>query len=164
MTQVQDQDPELCLVAPHTNGLGPSIQPIQRPPTLQQINTPALLGIICKMTEGAVYPLVKITDKDTQQGWPQLWALRNTACDWPHTGCHSALWAPSSGQISYPANSKQCRILWESVLKSLPDAHGICLKWPHTLFVRESKNVILWSLMKKWKAGQQTESIEMFTY
>ncbi|KAK4819936.1 hypothetical protein QYF61_015557 [Mycteria americana] len=49
VTQVQD--PALGLVEPHTIDLGPSIQPVQVPlqslPTLQQINTPAQLGVIC---------------------------------------------------------------------------------------------------------------------
>ncbi|GAB0199151.1 hypothetical protein GRJ2_002380500 [Grus japonensis] len=49
------QDPALGLVKPHTAGLGPSIQPIQIPlqplPTLEQIDTPAQFGVICKLSE-----------------------------------------------------------------------------------------------------------------
>ncbi|KAK4821075.1 hypothetical protein QYF61_012417 [Mycteria americana] len=40
-------------------------------PTLQQINTPTQLGVVCKLTEGALNPLVQITDKDIKQNWPQ---------------------------------------------------------------------------------------------
>ncbi|GAB0199280.1 hypothetical protein GRJ2_002393400 [Grus japonensis] len=73
VTQVQD--PTLSLVEPHTVGLGPSIQPVQIPlqslPTLKQINTPTQLGVVCKLTEGALDPLVQITDKDIKQNWPQ---------------------------------------------------------------------------------------------
>ncbi|KAK4815625.1 LOW QUALITY PROTEIN: hypothetical protein QYF61_004840 [Mycteria americana] len=51
----QVQDLALGLVKPHTVDLGPSIQPVQVPlqslPTLKQINTPAQLGVICKLTE-----------------------------------------------------------------------------------------------------------------
>ncbi|KAK4824117.1 hypothetical protein QYF61_010740 [Mycteria americana] len=73
VTQVQDL--ALHLVEPHTVGLGPSIQPVQIPlqslPTLKQINTPAQLGVICKLTEGALHPLVQIIDKDIKQNWLQ---------------------------------------------------------------------------------------------
>ncbi|KAK4824184.1 hypothetical protein QYF61_012000 [Mycteria americana] len=73
VTQVQDL--ALGLVKPHTIGLGPSIQPVQVPlqslPTLQQINTPAQFGVICKLTEGALNPLIQIIDKDIKQDRPQ---------------------------------------------------------------------------------------------
>ncbi|KAK4828527.1 hypothetical protein QYF61_026949 [Mycteria americana] len=86
----QVQDLALGLVKPHTIDLGPSIQtvqvPLQSPPPLQQINTPAQLGVICKLTEGALDPFVQIIDKDIKQNWPQHRALGITACDWPPTG------------------------------------------------------------------------------
>ncbi|KAK4815740.1 hypothetical protein QYF61_006778 [Mycteria americana] len=67
----QVQDLALGLVKPHTIDLGPSIQPVQVPlqslPTLKQINTPAQLGVICKLTEGALNPLIQIIDKDIKQ-------------------------------------------------------------------------------------------------
>ncbi|KAK4817239.1 hypothetical protein QYF61_005261 [Mycteria americana] len=89
----QVQDLAFGLVEPHTTDLGPSIQPVQVPlqslPTLQQINTPAQLGVICKLTEGALDPLVQIIDKDIKQDWPQHRALGNTACDRPPTGVNS---------------------------------------------------------------------------
>ncbi|KAK4827393.1 hypothetical protein QYF61_017798 [Mycteria americana] len=69
----QVQDLALSLVEPHTIGLSPSIQPVQAPlqslPTLQQINTPAQLGVVCKLTEGALDPLIEIIDKDIKQNW-----------------------------------------------------------------------------------------------
>ncbi|KAK4813572.1 hypothetical protein QYF61_010497 [Mycteria americana] len=71
----QVQDLALGLVEPHTIDLSPSTQPVQVPlqslPTLQQINTPTQLGVICKLTEGALDPLVQIVDKDVKQNWPQ---------------------------------------------------------------------------------------------
>ncbi|KAK4815370.1 hypothetical protein QYF61_001358 [Mycteria americana] len=73
VTQVHDL--ALGLVKPHTIDLGPSIQPVQIPlqslPTLEQIDTPAQLGVICKLTEGALNSLIQIIDKDTKQDWPQ---------------------------------------------------------------------------------------------
>ncbi|KAK4817763.1 hypothetical protein QYF61_026986 [Mycteria americana] len=82
VTQVQD--PALSLVEPHTVGPSPSIQPVQVPlqslPTLKQINTPTQLGVICKLTEGALDPLAQITDKDIKQNWPQHRALGSTTC------------------------------------------------------------------------------------
>ncbi|KAK4832297.1 hypothetical protein QYF61_021696 [Mycteria americana] len=91
VTQVQDL--ALGLVKPHTIDLGPSIQPVQVSlqslPTLKQINTPAQLGVICKLTEGALDPFVQIIDKHMKQNWPQHRALGNTACDRPPTGVNS---------------------------------------------------------------------------
>ncbi|KAK4824258.1 LOW QUALITY PROTEIN: hypothetical protein QYF61_012524 [Mycteria americana] len=71
VTQVQD--PALSLVEPHAIGLGSLIQPAQIPllPTLKQINTPTQLGVICKLTEGALRPLIQIIDKDIKQNQPQ---------------------------------------------------------------------------------------------
>ncbi|KAK4820458.1 hypothetical protein QYF61_027035 [Mycteria americana] len=85
----QVQDLALGLVKPHTVDLGPSIQPVQSLPTLKQINTPAQLGVICKLTEGALDPLIQIIDKDIKQNRPQHRALGNTACDQPPTGFNS---------------------------------------------------------------------------
>ncbi|KAK4827977.1 hypothetical protein QYF61_022679 [Mycteria americana] len=73
VTQVQD--PALSLVESHTIGLGQLIQPVQIPlqslPTLKEINASAQLGVICKLTEGALNPLVQIIDKDIKQNWSQ---------------------------------------------------------------------------------------------
>jgi len=48
------EDPVLGLVEPQTVALGPSIQSVQIPlqslPTLQQVDTPNQLGVICKLT------------------------------------------------------------------------------------------------------------------
>ncbi|KAK4831422.1 hypothetical protein QYF61_017553 [Mycteria americana] len=89
----QVQDLALGLVKPHTIDLGPSIQPVQVPlqslPTLKQINTPTQLGVICKLTEGALEPFVQIIDKDIKQDWPQHRALGNTAS--LHAE-HDAIW------------------------------------------------------------------------
>ncbi|KAK4830419.1 hypothetical protein QYF61_011043 [Mycteria americana] len=89
----QVQDLALSCFEPHTAGLGPSIQPVQVPlqslPTLKQINTPAQLGVVCKLTEGALDPVIQIIDKDIKQDWPQYWALGNTICDWLPTGFNS---------------------------------------------------------------------------
>ncbi|KAK4826517.1 hypothetical protein QYF61_010014 [Mycteria americana] len=71
----QVQDLALGLVEPHTIGLGPSTQPVQVPlqslPPLKQIDTPTQLGVVCKLTEGALDPLVQIIDKDIKQNWSQ---------------------------------------------------------------------------------------------
>ncbi|KAK4832969.1 hypothetical protein QYF61_026795 [Mycteria americana] len=58
VTQVQDL--ALGLVKPHTTGPSPSIQPVQVPlqslPSLQQINTPAQLGVICNLLRVHLIP------------------------------------------------------------------------------------------------------------
>ncbi|KAK4825306.1 LOW QUALITY PROTEIN: hypothetical protein QYF61_026657 [Mycteria americana] len=102
----QVQDLALGLVKPHTVDLGPSIQPVQVPlqslPTLKQINTPAQLGVICKLTEGALDPLIQIIDKDVKQNWPQHRALGNR----PPTGVnsiHHHSLGPAVQPVLYPA-------------------------------------------------------------
>ncbi|KAK4825916.1 hypothetical protein QYF61_003411 [Mycteria americana] len=84
VTQVQDL--ALSLVEPHTIGLGPSIQSVQIP---LKINTPTQLGVVCKLTEGTLDPLIQIIDKDIKKKWPQYSALGNTTCDRPPTGFNS---------------------------------------------------------------------------
>ncbi|KAK4829966.1 hypothetical protein QYF61_008097 [Mycteria americana] len=108
----QVQDLALGLVEPHTIDLGPSIQPVQVPlqslPTLKQINTPTQLGVICKLTEGALDPLIQIIDKDIKQNWPQHRALGNTTCDRPPTGVnsiHHHSLGPAIQPVCYPAKS-----------------------------------------------------------
>ncbi|KAK4833082.1 hypothetical protein QYF61_027744, partial [Mycteria americana] len=58
-------------------------------PTLKQINTPTQLGVICKLTEGALNPLIQIIGKDIKQNWPRHRALGDTTCDRPPTGVNS---------------------------------------------------------------------------
>ncbi|KAK4831678.1 hypothetical protein QYF61_018675 [Mycteria americana] len=106
------QDLALGLVKPHTIDLSPSIQPVQVPlqslPTLQQINTPTQLGVICKLTESALDPFVQIIDKDVKQNWPQHRALGNTTCDRPPTGVnsiHHHSLGPAVQPVLYPVKS-----------------------------------------------------------
>ncbi|KAK4814940.1 hypothetical protein QYF61_006884 [Mycteria americana] len=106
------QDLALSLVEPHTVGPSPSIQPVQVPlqslPPLKQINTPAQLGVICKLTEGALDPLFQITHKDIKQGWPQHRALGDTTCDRLPTGfnsIHHHSLGPAIQPVLYPAKS-----------------------------------------------------------
>ncbi|KAK4817555.1 hypothetical protein QYF61_020004 [Mycteria americana] len=110
VTQVQD--PTLSLVEPHTVDLSPSIQPVQVPlqslPTLKQINTPTQLGVICKLTEGALDAFVQIIDKDIKQDWSQHRALGNTTCDRPPTGVnsiHHHSLGPAVQPVLHPAKS-----------------------------------------------------------
>ncbi|KAK4818042.1 hypothetical protein QYF61_004569 [Mycteria americana] len=102
----QVQDLALSLVESHTIDLGPSIQPSL--PTLKQIHTPTQLGVVCKLTEGALDPFVQIIDKDVKQNWPQHRALGNTACDRPPTGVnsiHHHSLGPAIQPVLYPEKS-----------------------------------------------------------
>ncbi|KAK4818679.1 hypothetical protein QYF61_017424 [Mycteria americana] len=77
-------------------------------PPLRQINTPAQLGVIFKLTEGALDPFIQIIDKDIKQDWPQHRALGNTACDRPPTGVnsiHHHSLGPAIQPVLYPAKS-----------------------------------------------------------
>ncbi|KAK4820051.1 hypothetical protein QYF61_017897 [Mycteria americana] len=120
----QVQDLALGLVEPHTIGPNPSIQPVQVPlqslPTLQQINTPTQLGVVCKLTEGALDPFVHIIDKDIKQDWPQHRALGNTACDRPPTGVnsiHHHSLGPAIQPVLYPAKSTPVQAMSSQLLQ-----------------------------------------------
>lgn len=71
----EGQDLALYLFEPHTIVLDPLIQPIQIPlqdlPPLQQMNIPAQLSVICKLTKDALNPLIQTIDKNIEQGLPQ---------------------------------------------------------------------------------------------
>ncbi|RMC13338.1 hypothetical protein DUI87_10873 [Hirundo rustica rustica] len=68
----QIQEPEgLHPIESHTIGSSPWIQPVQIPlqslPALQQIYTPTQVSVICKLTAGALNPIIQIIDKDIKQ-------------------------------------------------------------------------------------------------
>ncbi|KAK4810446.1 hypothetical protein QYF61_004226 [Mycteria americana] len=76
--------------------------------TVFEINTPAQLGVICKLTEGALNPLIQIIDKDIKQDWPQHRALGDTTCDRPPTGVNSThhhSLGPAIQPVLYPEKS-----------------------------------------------------------
>ncbi|KAK4820326.1 hypothetical protein QYF61_023559 [Mycteria americana] len=142
----QGQDLALSLVEPHTTDLGPWIQPVQVPlqslPPLQQINTPTQLGVICKLTEGALDPLVQVTDKDIKQNWPQHRALGNTACDRPPTGVnsiHHHSLGPAIQPVLYPERSTPVQAMSSQFLQEKaqrappwvpPQPHASCSPAP----------------------------------
>lgn len=46
--------------------------PVQNLPALQQMSTPTQLGVVSKLTEDALDPLIQIIDKNINQNWPVL--------------------------------------------------------------------------------------------
>ncbi|KAK4827398.1 LOW QUALITY PROTEIN: hypothetical protein QYF61_017803 [Mycteria americana] len=76
------QDPTLGLVEPHEVHTGPLLQLVQVPldgiPSLRHVNCTTQLGVICKLAEGALDPIVNVTDEDIKQHWSQYGPLRNT--------------------------------------------------------------------------------------
>jgi len=72
VTEVQDTP--FSLVETPTTGLGASIQSaqilLQSLPSLK-INTPTQFGVICKLTEGALNPLIQIVGEDVKQNLTQ---------------------------------------------------------------------------------------------
>ncbi|KAK4813743.1 hypothetical protein QYF61_023679 [Mycteria americana] len=128
----QAWDPAFIPVEPHTAGLGPSIQPVQIPlqslPTLNQINTPTQLGVVCKLTEGALNPLVQIIDKDMKQNWSQHRALGNTACDQPPTGfssIHHHSSGPAIQPVFYPAKCTPIQAMSSQFLQENAVGNGV---------------------------------------
>ena len=69
------QELTLGLAEHHTGGLSPSNQLIQIPlqsfPPHRQIDTYSQHGVIRKLSEGALNPLILIIYKDIKQDWPQ---------------------------------------------------------------------------------------------
>jgi len=49
--------------------------PLQSLPTLEQIDTPTQRGVICKLTERTLNPLIEIIDKDVKQDRDQICLL-----------------------------------------------------------------------------------------
>ncbi|KAK4832522.1 hypothetical protein QYF61_023854 [Mycteria americana] len=126
----QVQDLALSLVEPHTIGPSPLIQPSL--PTLRQINTPTQLGVVCKLTEGALDPFVQIIDKDIKQNWPQHRALGNTACDWPPTGVnsiHHHPLGPAIQPVLYPAKSTPIQAMSSQFLQENAVGNRVEVSW-----------------------------------
>ncbi|RMC09885.1 hypothetical protein DUI87_12671 [Hirundo rustica rustica] len=108
------QDPALGLTEPHPVGLSPLIQPaqipLQRLPALQQISTPAELGVICKLPGLVLDPLSQVINRGIKQDWPNTepWGtLLGTSCqlDGTPSGHHSL--GPAPQPICHAAKSVQ---------------------------------------------------------
>lgn len=91
-------------------------------------NTPAQLGVICKLTEDALDPVIQITDEDMKQDWSQHWALGNTT-----DGHLPAGWSSSHHQsldytIHQVLKSEQCTCLSHGLLVSPGEFYGSYVK------------------------------------
>lgn len=92
----QSQDPELGLAECNYSWLQP-IDPSNLDSsvrvffTFKQINTSSQCGVICKLFESALNPLMQIINKHIKHNLPLSWPLGNTAHEWlqpdstPHT-------------------------------------------------------------------------------
>ncbi|KAK4832141.1 LOW QUALITY PROTEIN: hypothetical protein QYF61_020881 [Mycteria americana] len=92
-------------------------------------HTPTQLGVICKLTEGALHPLVQIIDKDVKQNWRQHRALGNTACDRPPSGfnsIHHHSLGPAIQPVLYPAKSTPIQAMNSQFLQE--NAVANCVK------------------------------------
>lgn len=71
----QGHDSTLGIVEPQKTGSNPWIQPVlislQNLLPFQQITTPTQLGVISKLTEAALYPLIQVIIEYIKQVWPQ---------------------------------------------------------------------------------------------
>ena len=88
------------------------MQPIQIPlwglATLRQINTSSQLGVICKLTEGALNAPIQVINKDIKQDSPQHRPLGNTTCDQSpaeFNSIHHHSLGPALQPVPYPAKS-----------------------------------------------------------
>ncbi|KAK4830248.1 hypothetical protein QYF61_009315 [Mycteria americana] len=131
---IQVQDLALSLVASHTTALSPLIQPSL--PSLNEINTPAQLGIFCKHTEGALDPFVQIIDKDIKQNWPPHRALGNTTCDWLPTGVnsiHHHSLGPAVQPVLYPAKSAPVQAMSSQFLQENAVGNHLLIDYNHSV-------------------------------
>ncbi|KAK4822029.1 hypothetical protein QYF61_006942 [Mycteria americana] len=167
----QVQDLALGLVKPHTIDLSPSIQPVQVPlqslPTLKQINTPAQLGVICKLTEGALHPFVQIIDKDIKQNWPQHRALGDTTCDRPPTGVnsiHHHSLGPAVQPVLYPAKSTPVQAMSSQFLQEnailLEEAKDLLSDWLDTKFGSQVTDNSIFSKLPQFWEGEFHKDME----
>jgi len=53
------------------------------------MDTSSQLGVICKLTEGALDALIQVISKDIKQDAPAYWSLGNTTSDRPPAGFNS---------------------------------------------------------------------------
>ncbi|KAK4831295.1 hypothetical protein QYF61_016765, partial [Mycteria americana] len=94
------------------------------------MDTPARLGVICKLAESTLNPLIQITDKDIKQDRPQNRALGNTACDRPppafNSAHHNSL-GSATQPVFYPAKSER-HIGKPPVVWDLPCKPGLLIK------------------------------------
>lgn len=86
------------------------------------------LGVIWKLTEDALHPIVQLIGKDLKQDWPQHWPLGSTSGDQPPAEFTTTLWAQTSREFSIPwtvhspkpwAANSSGRIMWRLVLEVL---------------------------------------------
>ncbi|KAK4824615.1 LOW QUALITY PROTEIN: hypothetical protein QYF61_016921 [Mycteria americana] len=97
-------------------------------PTLKQINTPTQLGVICKLTEGALDPFVQITGKDMKWSWSQHRALGNTACEQPPTGFNSIQYnslGPAIQPVFYPEKRTPTKAMSSQFLQENAVGNGV---------------------------------------
>lgn len=48
----------------------------------------AQLGVLCKLPEDLLNPLLLIIDKGMKHNWPQYWSLGNLTSSWLPVGCN----------------------------------------------------------------------------
>ena len=79
------QDSALGLLELHPISLSPAIQSVQIPlsslPIPRQIDTSCQLGVIFRLPENALNPLIQVINKDIEEDRPQYQPLRNTTHD-----------------------------------------------------------------------------------
>ena len=84
------QDPAFGLVESHPIDFSSAIQtPLQGLATPRQIDASSQLGVICKLTEGALSALIQVISKDIEEDRPQARPLGNTTRDWSPAGFYS---------------------------------------------------------------------------
>ncbi|KAK4814468.1 hypothetical protein QYF61_018986 [Mycteria americana] len=78
----QVQDPALGLVEPHEVHTGPLLQLVQVPlddiPSFWRVSCTTQLGVICRLTEGALDLSVNVIDENIDQHWSQYGPMRDT--------------------------------------------------------------------------------------
>ena len=76
------QDPALGLVEPHEVHTSPPLKPAKVPldgiPSLQCVSHTTQLGVLYKVSKGALDPTVHVIDEDVEQYWFQYRPLRDT--------------------------------------------------------------------------------------
>jgi len=81
---MQMRDLALVLIEPHELHTGSFLKLVQVPldgiPSLRHVDRTTQLGVICKLTEGALDSTVYVIDEDIKQYWSQNGPLKDTTC------------------------------------------------------------------------------------
>jgi len=127
------------------------INPACPVPSAERSYPPAQCGVICRLTEGALIPLIQIIGKDVEQDRTQNWALRDTTRDRLPAGfnsIHHHSLRLDSQSVLYPAESTPIQTMGSQFLQE--DAVGNSVKCLTKVQVDDIHNICFVTRWVTW--------------